>query len=107
MGGINEIEGQWDGVGVHRSELGELEVERVSLPAGPAVLLLRHELISMDDNGIRGVVSGLRPTGFRSIADVTVGSVTVKVELAAGSTVRIGDSVGLKIPRNARIAVEA
>ena len=39
MGGMNEIEGQWDGVGVHRSELGELEVEGVSLPAGRAVLL--------------------------------------------------------------------
>ncbi|QIH98489.1 ABC transporter ATP-binding protein [Rhodococcoides fascians A21d2] len=106
MGGMNEIEGRWDGVGVHRSELGELEVDGVAgLPAGPAVLLLRHELITLDDNGIRGVVSGLRPTGFRSIADVTVGSTVVKVELAAGSTVRVGDAVGLEIPGGARSVV--
>ncbi|WP_052066133.1 ABC transporter ATP-binding protein [Rhodococcoides fascians] len=106
MGGINEIEGQWDGVGVHGSELGELEVESVTgIPAGPAVLLLRHELIALNDNGIRGVVSDLRPTGFRSIADVTVGSATVKVELAAGSALRVGDAVGLEIPGGARFVV--
>ncbi|MDI9893160.1 ABC transporter ATP-binding protein [Rhodococcus sp. IEGM 1381] len=106
MGGMNEIEGRWDGVGVHRSELGELEVEGVTgIAAGPAVLLLRHELISLNDNGIRGVVSGLRPTGFRSIADVTVGSTVLKVELAAGSAVRVGDAVGFEIPDGARFVV--
>ena len=106
MGGMNEIAGQWDGVGVHRSELGELEVEGVTgIPAGPAVLLLRHELITLDDNRIQGFVSDLRPTGFRSIADVTVGSVTVKVELAAGTTARVGDAVGLKIPGGERFVV--
>ncbi|OZD61907.1 ABC transporter ATP-binding protein [Rhodococcus sp. 06-1460-1B] len=106
MGGMNEIEGQWDGVGMHHSELGELEVDGVAgLPAGPAVLLLRHELITLDHNGIRGVVSGIRPTGFRSIADVTVGSAMLKVELAAGSSVRIGDAVGLRIPGGAKFVV--
>ncbi|NIL87487.1 hypothetical protein RhoFasGS6_04914 [Rhodococcus fascians] len=90
---------------MHRSELGELEVEGVSLPAGPAVLLVRHELITLSDNGIRGVVSGLRPTGFRGIADVTVGAVTVKVELAAGSAVQVGDSVGFEIPSGAKFVV--
>lgn len=105
MGGMNEIEGRWDGVGIHRSELGEMEVEGVSLPAGPAVLLLRHELITLNDNGIRGVVSDLRPTGFRSVAEVTVGSLAVKVELAAGSVVRMGDAVGLDIPGGARSVV--
>ncbi|MDJ0468240.1 ABC transporter ATP-binding protein [Rhodococcoides fascians] len=106
MGGMNELEGQWDGVGMHHSELGELEVDGVAgLPAGPAVLLLRHELITLDHNGIRGVVSGIRPTGFRSIADVTVGSAMLKVELAAGSSVRIGDAVGLRIPGGAKFVV--
>ncbi|MDV8024808.1 ABC transporter ATP-binding protein [Rhodococcus sp. IEGM 1330] len=105
MGGMNEIEGQWDGVGVHRSELGELEVDGVSLPAGPAVLLLRHELIRLGDGSIRGVVSALRPTGFRSIADVSVESTVVKVELAAGSSLAVGDVVALDVPVEAKFVV--
>lgn len=105
MGGMNEIEGQWDGVGVHRSELGELGVEGIHLPAGAAVLLLRHELVRLGDGDIRGVVSSLRPTGFRSIADVSVGSTVVKVELAAGSSVAVGDVVALNVPVGARSVV--
>ncbi|MGA9871695.1 MAG: ABC transporter ATP-binding protein [Rhodococcus sp. (in: high G+C Gram-positive bacteria)] len=108
MGGVNEIEGQWDGVRVHRSELGELEVDGVSgVPAGTAVLLLRHELIQLGEDGVRGVITALRPTGFRSIADVSFGSTVVKVELAAGSSVRIGDTAGLKIPLQSRYVVRS
>ncbi|MDZ7910464.1 MAG: ABC transporter ATP-binding protein [Rhodococcus sp. (in: high G+C Gram-positive bacteria)] len=105
MGGINEIEGQWDGVRLHRSELGELEVDGVNLPAGPVVLLLRHELITLNENGVRGIVTSLRPTGFRSIAEVRVGSAVVKVELPAGSDTAVGDVVGLDIPSRARCVV--
>lgn len=104
MGGVNEIEGRWDGA-VHRSDLGELAVDGVDVPIGPAVLLLRHELIRIADGDIRGEVSALRPTGFRSVADVTVGRATVKVELPAGSECRIGDSVSLEIPAEARFVV--
>ncbi|KQU55297.1 hypothetical protein ASG84_22990 [Rhodococcus sp. Leaf278] len=106
MGGMNEIAGQWDGVGMHRSELGELEVDGLDLPSGPAVLLLRHELIRLGDGDIRGVVSALRPTGFRSIADVSVGSTVVKVELAAGSSVAVGDVVALDLAVDARFVIE-
>ncbi|CCQ14598.1 ABC-transporter ATP binding protein [Rhodococcus sp. AW25M09] len=105
MGGVNEIEGVWDGVRSHRSELGELDVNGVDLPSGPAVLLLRHELIRLGSDGIHGVVSGLRPTGFRSIADVNVASTVVRVELPAGSSVAMGDAVALDLPVEARFVV--
>ncbi|MDJ0396140.1 ABC transporter ATP-binding protein [Rhodococcus sp. G-MC3] len=107
MGGINEIEGHWDGTRVHRSDLGELTVDGVdAMDAGTAVLLLRHEFIRLGDKGIPGFVSALRPTGFRSIADVTVGSTVVKVELPAGSSLEIGDVVGLDTPAKARFVVK-
>ncbi|MDV8009171.1 ABC transporter ATP-binding protein [Rhodococcus sp. IEGM 1318] len=106
MGGVNEIDGQWDGTGLHRSDLGELRVDGVTgIPAGPAVLLVRHELIMLGDYGVRGTISSLRPTGFRAIADVNVGSTTVKVEVAAASSVSIGDAVALTIPDGARFVV--
>lgn len=105
MGGVNEIEGHWDGHRIHRSELGDLEVNGVDLAPGPAALLLRHELIHVATAGIRGIVSALRPLGFYSVADVAVGSATVKVELPAMSDVKVGDAIALDIPPETRFVV--
>lgn len=105
MGGVNEIEGHWDGHRVHRSDLGDLEVDGVDLPAGPAVLLLRHELIRVAAEGIGGVVSARRPMGLRSVAEVTIGSTTVKVEQPALAIAQVGDMMALDIPQEARFVV--
>lgn len=107
MGGLNEIHGHLDSNGVHRSEIGQFTVDS-SLSAGPAVLLLRHEMIHVTDtDGVLGTVSAIRPTGFRSIADVEIGSATVRVELPVGSTVRVGDAVAVDIPPEARAVVRS
>ncbi|WP_072690378.1 ABC transporter ATP-binding protein [Rhodococcus marinonascens] len=109
MGGINEIHGRLDD-GVHHSDLGALELPQAG-PVhddGPAVLLIRHEMIRIVDHSPRlpsGVISDVRPTGLRCIADVRVGSVTVCAELSTGATASVGAEVGLEIPLTARTAV--
>ncbi len=107
MGGLNEIDGHLDSDGVHHSAIGQFTVDS-ALPEGPAVLLLRHEMIRVaDTGGVPGKVISIRPMGFRSIADVEIGSVTVRVELPVGSTVRVGESVALDIPPAARAVVRS
>lgn len=108
MGGINEIHGYLEG-GVHHSALGALTVPPGNtLADGPAVLLVRHEMIRIVDSAAevpRGVLCGAQPAGLRYIADVRVGTAVVKVELPTGSAVAIGSTVGLNIPLTARTAV--
>lgn len=104
MGGLNEIDGHLAG-GVHRSAIGDFEVD-VAFGDGSAVLLLRHEMIRVvDTSEIRGVVLELRSTGFRSIADVRIGGGSIKVELPAGATTRVGEEISLEIPPEARAVV--
>jgi len=106
MGGLNEVDGHLDARGTHHSAIGALAVDGAeSLGAGPAVLLLRHEMIRVSDTGVAGTVSSLRPTGFRSIADVTICGITVRVELPAGAGTRVGETVCLQIPSAARAVV--
>ena len=106
MGGLNEVDGHPDARGTHHSAIGALAVDGAeSLGAGPAVLLLRHEMIRVSDTGVAGTVSSLRPTGFRSIADVTICGITVRVELPAGAGTRVGETVCLQIPSAARAVV--
>ncbi|RVW01940.1 ABC transporter ATP-binding protein [Rhodococcus xishaensis] len=109
MGGINEIHGHLER-GVHHSDLGALHLppDGPVPDDGPAVLLIRHEMIRIVDGSPdlpRGVICGARPAGLRSIADVRIGSVMVHVELPTGTTAPVGTEVGLEIPAAACTAV--
>ncbi|MGB6182309.1 MAG: ABC transporter ATP-binding protein [Rhodococcus sp. (in: high G+C Gram-positive bacteria)] len=113
MGGLNEIPGRYDG-GVHHSDLGQLDAAAAdSVTVGPAILLLRHEMISIAteseaaDGGLPiGVVRAVRPAGLRCTVEVQVGEAMVTVELPVGRQVDVGSRVGLDIAPEARFVVD-
>ncbi len=108
MGGLNEIHGHISAK-MHHSDLGVLELPAANaVEDGPAVLLIRHEMIRLVDPSEElpnGVLGRTRPTGLRRIGEVQVGGAVVHVELPPGFNLPEGSSVGLDIPLAARAVV--
>ena len=112
LGGRTEVTGTVRS-GVHFSPLGALALP-AELPDGPAVLVVRHEAVTVTDAGTPGAdavgtVVRSRRRGLRALVTVEVagdgGTATVDAELAPGQEVPIGRTVGLRLPVADRWAV--
>ncbi len=113
-GGRTEVPGVVRG-GVHHSALGALALAAdlgVSLPDGPAVLLLRHEVVQVTAAG-PGVAGGTIATrldlGARALLGIELGSgpdrVLVHAEVPAHRPLQVGSTVTVHVPGDARWAV--
>ena len=106
MGGLTEVTGTVR-AGVHHSALGALRLPGTP-PAGPGVLVLRHEstqLTAAGDGDTNGVVAARRHNGARTQVTVRVGSARVVTETAFPHGAAVGDEVGLRIPLAGRWVV--
>ncbi len=95
LGGLNEVPGEVVD-GRHHSVLGTLAVER---PDGPAVLLVRQEVVDLPPATTRsapgtGTVEGVQRRGARTLVTVLLADrVRVHAEVGPGSGLRHGDAV--------------
>ncbi|TQN40921.1 putative spermidine/putrescine transport system ATP-binding protein [Blastococcus colisei] len=108
LGGRTEVTGVVR-EGRHESPLGTLELP-ARVPDGPAVLVVRHEAVTVTspaDGDCVGTVVRLRRRGLRSLVTVEVtgdggaggaGTASVDAELGPGEDVPPGATVGLRLP---------
>ncbi|MGZ8177975.1 ABC transporter ATP-binding protein [Williamsia sp. SKLECPSW1] len=104
LGGLVEIAGHVDD-GVHHSDLGAVRVpEGCPMPDGPGLLLMRHEGVALcppSSASTIGSVVATATAGVRTRVTVAVGNARVVADLPPHTSVGIGSSVGLDIPRDA------
>ncbi len=102
MGGENFITGVVNNA-VHTSTLGAIAVDEAT-PAGPGVLVFRHESASVTlghhpaVHGLPGSIIAISRNGLRHRATVRIGYGDVQVELPPGVTDSVGQPVTVQLP---------